>query len=317
MARKDLTTKKLESHTDVFATIFNSLLFESKLIKPQNLSHIPTEEIVEDVDGSFRSLSRDMAMKYSEENDDNYFGLAIFGTENQSALDEFAPVRIMGYDYGSYREQVDRYRNRKRELRSLLKIAKTDDVKLFLQTEIDKRKEFSLTPVITVVLNFSKKSWTTNKSLVDMVKGTNNKFSKWMKNYSIYVYDMCDLSKSQIDRLEGDFKEIAKIFTYGDKADNLRVNGLKYPLDTLDFLIAYRNEESYISTRNRIADMEKKGDVITMGTLVDELERNKIIEAAKSNITLGATDEFVIKFLMINLELSEEEAEEIFIEEVK
>lgn len=40
MAQKDLTTKKLESHTDVFATIFNSLLFESKLINPQNLSKI-------------------------------------------------------------------------------------------------------------------------------------------------------------------------------------------------------------------------------------------------------------------------------------
>ena len=123
--------------------------------------------------------------------------------------------------------------------------------------------------------------------------------------------------REQIDILEGDFKEIAKIFTYGDKADNLRVNGLKYPLDTLDFLIAYRNEESYIATRNKIADMEKKGDVVTMGTLVDELERNKTIENAKSNIKLGATDDFVIKFLMMNLELSEEEAKEIFEEEVK
>lgn len=76
------------------------------------------------------------------------------------------------------------------------------------------------------------------------------------------------------------------------------------------------NEEAYISIRNRIADMEKRGDVITMGTLVDEIERNTIIEAAKCNIKLGATDDFVIKFLMINLELSEEEAKEVFKEEV-
>ena len=72
------------------------------------------------------------------------------------------------------------------------------------------------------------------------------------------------------------------------------------------------NEEAYISIRNRIADMEKRGDVITMGTLVDEIERNIIIEAAKSNIKLGANDDFVIKFLMMNLELSEEEAKEVF-----
>jgi len=61
MAQKDLTTKKLESHTDVFATIFNALLFEDELIQSDNLSLIPTEEFVDDTDGTLRSLNRDMA----------------------------------------------------------------------------------------------------------------------------------------------------------------------------------------------------------------------------------------------------------------
>ena len=316
MAQKDLTAKKLEAHTDIFATIFNALLFEEKLIDPHNLSLAPTEEFVEATDGTTRSLIRDMAMKYSDGNEDNYFGLAILGAENQSLPDEYAPIRIMGYDYGNYREQIDRHKSKKRELRDLINVANTDNVKTFLQTELAKLDEFSITPAITIILNFSKKSWTTNKSLLDMVKNPNNRFSRWMRDYPIYVFDMCDLTNEQICRLEGDFKEIAKIFTYGNEA-NIRTNGLKYPLDTLDFLIAHKNEQSYISARKRIADMEKKGDVITMGTLVDELERNKAIEDAKNFIKNGGPEGIVIKTLADGLHIAEEEAAEIFVKEVK
>ena len=49
-----------------------------------------------------------------------------------------------------------------------------------------------------------------------------------------------------------------------------------HPIDVLDFLIAYRNIDTYAEARNRIALLEKKGNIITMGTLVDEIERNKI-----------------------------------------
>lgn len=316
MAQKDLTTKKLESHTDVFATIFNALLFERNYIEPQNLSMILTEEIVDDVEGKLRSLNRDIAMLYSEDGEENYFGLAVLGVENQSSLDEFAPVRVMGYDYGNYREQIDRFKNKKRELSSLIEKANNEETKSFLQRELDRYREFSLTPAITIVLNFNKRPWTTNRSLVDMVRGKKSKFSKWMIDYSIYVYDMCNLSDAQIDRLEGDFKEIAKIFTYGNETDNIRMNGLKYPLDTLDFLIAYRKEESYIIARNRIADRERKGEVITMGTLVDEIERNTIISSAKTNFELGMNEEFIVEFLIRKLEISMDEAKKIFITEV-
>ncbi len=317
MAQKDLTTKKFESHPDVFADIFNGLLFKEHLIEPENLTLIPTEEIVEDTQNSLRSLSRDMAMKYSDSEEENYFGLAILGAENQTSLDEYAPVRIMGYDYANYREQIDRHRNRKRELSSLLRIADNEESKAFIQSELDKLKVFSLTPVITIILNFNKNSWTTNKSLVDMVHGNNNKFSKWMKNYSIYVYDMCNLTSAQINYLEGDFKELAKVFTYGDNIDNLHINRLNHPLDALDFIIAFRKEESYISARKRIADKEKRGEVITMGTLVDELERNVIIDSAKTNLKLGASYDFVIKFLIMQLDINEAEAMEVYENEVK
>ena len=53
--------------------------------------------------------------------------IATLGIENQSTIDENEPIRVMGYDYGSYRQQI-----------------------------VDEKK---LHPVITIVLNFTDKIW--------------------------------------------------------------------------------------------------------------------------------------------------------------
>ena len=47
---KDITKKKLEEHEDVFADIFNALVFKGKeVIKPEDLTLLPTpEELKED-----------------------------------------------------------------------------------------------------------------------------------------------------------------------------------------------------------------------------------------------------------------------------
>lgn len=53
-----------------------------------------------------------------------------------------------------------------------------------------------------------------------------------------------------------------------------------------------------------------------MGTLVDEIERNAAIDGAKTNLELGVAKDIVIKFLIKQLDISEEEAKVIFEQEV-
>ena len=49
--QKDIKEKRLEEHNDVFADIFNNLLFEGKaILKEEDLTILPTESYVRAVD---------------------------------------------------------------------------------------------------------------------------------------------------------------------------------------------------------------------------------------------------------------------------
>lgn len=201
-----------------------------------------------------------------------------------------------------------------RILNELLK--KTNDLvtQELIKAELESLNNFSLTPVITIVLNFNRTAWNGPKSLTEMVE-ENNKFKKWMRDYSIYVFNMCNLSSEDISHLSGDFAEIAKVFSY--KSDLFKLDTkLVHPLDVLDFLIAYRNSSIYNESRNKIALLEKKGEIITMGTLVDELERNAIINTAKKSHEKGRSSSVIIEFLADGLNISMEEAAKIYSTEV-
>lgn len=80
-------------------------------------------------------------MKYSDGDKENYFGLAILGIENQSNLDEFTPIRIMGYDYANYREQIDRHKSKLSELKSLMKLADNESYILARNRIIDMERK--------------------------------------------------------------------------------------------------------------------------------------------------------------------------------
>ena len=64
---KDMTSKKLEDYTDVFADILNVLLFHKNLLKPELLKSGPTESIyktdVQTLNDQRRDTLKDIWMK--------------------------------------------------------------------------------------------------------------------------------------------------------------------------------------------------------------------------------------------------------------
>lgn len=142
LQQKDRLTKKLEDYPDVFADILNVLLFGRDVIDPALLLDRPTESIYKAETSAWREQRRDTL---------KYFGdagiiLAECGLENQARKDAAMPVRVMGYDYASYRRQLDRQAAG----------GTWDDATL-------------LHPVITVVLNFSDRRWNSPKGLKEML----------------------------------------------------------------------------------------------------------------------------------------------------
>ncbi len=100
--QKDISEKQLESLNDVFADIFNNLLFHGrKILLEDNLVSLPTEAFTKNVDGSLRQGFRDIRKA------DKNLGIfrIIYQVENQEAVNNTMPERVMGYEYASYEEQ--------------------------------------------------------------------------------------------------------------------------------------------------------------------------------------------------------------------
>ena len=132
MGQKDRSEKYLENYNDVFADFFNVLLFKKKWICEEKLRSLDTESLYKAADGSLGLQRRDILKEYGS----GRFLVASLGIENQSTIDPDMPVRVMGYDYAAYRNQIDKAKKR--------------------------------VPVITIILNFSRTEWKTPLSLKDM-----------------------------------------------------------------------------------------------------------------------------------------------------
>lgn len=177
MGNKDLAEKKLEDYNDVFADIFNTLLFGCQELDQQCLKNGPTASLYKAEQTEWKTQFRDTLKEYR--NAERYV-IAAYGIENQSGYDPDMPVRIMGYDYGSYRQQL-----------------------------LDKKKP--LHPVVTIVLNFSDIRWNKNKSLHEMMQLSEQQ-KKYVQDYCIRVFDIAYLDNETIDTFQSDFKAVARFF---------------------------------------------------------------------------------------------------------
>lgn len=118
MAEKDLTEKILEDYPDVFADIFNTLIFNGKqVIKDSELSESIVHSQYKADDSKVHELERDSAKRWIRNN----ILLAILGTENQSKSEKLMVSRVIGYDGSSYRTQVLNIESERRNLKKLHK----------------------------------------------------------------------------------------------------------------------------------------------------------------------------------------------------
>ena len=103
MAAKDIAEKLLEEHNDVFADIFNVLLFKKDFVNPEELSDAPTEfhYWTKDQKGC-RELRRDVAKLLSK----NGKPVAILCIENQTCIDKTMPFRTQEYNSATYMMQI-------------------------------------------------------------------------------------------------------------------------------------------------------------------------------------------------------------------
>ena len=242
MAEKDITEKLLTDIDEVFADIYNSLCFNGEnIIKPDDLSSasVTTAFISNDVT---RGLISDVSKIYKNSN----LTLALLNIENQSTEDSDMPFRIIGYEGAKYNSQLISGSNARYA-------------------------------VATLVLNFNtKKRWSTPKSIKESLK---NKYpielDEYINDYKVNVIDVAFMDKEDIEKLNSDFKAVAKYYYLKrnniEDFEELGDCNLKYPVQTFATMKALTGDSRFETAYNDYEETHKDDKEVTMEKILDDL----------------------------------------------
>lgn len=284
MAQKDISEKYLEEYPDVFADIVNVLVLGKNYISPDDLYSGPTESIYKSECGAdIREQRRDVSKYYIR----NKKVIALFGIENQSTIDKDMAIRIMGYDYSSYRSQIDSGKYRY--------------------------------PVITVLLNFTDKKWNAPTSLEDIFEYP-AEWSGYIPDYRIKVIDVAFLPKDTRNKLNSDFKIIADFFT--ERRSNKKYSPsneeIKHEMAVLNMIRVFTGDKRYDEIKAAIKSKKERGEVISMCTFADEMENRGIQKGIRQGIRevvliyreeMHLQDSVILEKIIQKFDISTEEAQ--------
>lgn len=160
--KPDTVLKNYWSDNEQFADLFNAVLFEGRqVIKPEELEDMNTEE-----SSVLEHRSYAESIKASRDNvkiqkKSSAYGVqfVLLGLESQEHIHYAMPMRVMGYDYGSYKKQYDSNAKKYKKAEGM-----EEDEYLSKMKKTDK-----FIPIITVVIYYGEKPWDGATSLHGML----------------------------------------------------------------------------------------------------------------------------------------------------
>ena len=103
MGEKDIAEAGFIALNDVFADIFNVLIYKGKcIVNEEELVEVSRITQYKSDDDILHEQERDIIKKWRG----NGINLILLGVENQTKPDKDMPFRIIGYDGASYRSQL-------------------------------------------------------------------------------------------------------------------------------------------------------------------------------------------------------------------
>lgn len=195
--------------------------------------------------GELAAQYRDVLKAYHN----NHLCIFSLGIENQSSIDKNMPVRIMGYDYAAYRALISNGN--------------------------------PVTPIITIVLNFTETRWNKPKNLLGLMEDIPEQLKPFVQDYRIQVFDIAFLDDEIIERFTSDFKAIARFFKKKRLGELDAVSdhetALKHVEAVLDLLQVFTHDNRYKEAyENGLRQRIEKGDEIYMCTVIDTYEQRGI-----------------------------------------
>ena len=179
--KPDIIAKKYWNNNERFADFFNAVLFQGEqVIKPEELEDVDTE-------GSFVLEHRKYAESIQAARDNikvrkRYLArgveLVMLGNEGQEHIHYAMPLRVMGYDYGTYKKQYDSNAENYATAKGLDR-----DEYLSKMKRTDK-----FIPVITVVVYYGEKPWNGATTLQGMLN-IGEEIAPYVNDYKILLVE--------------------------------------------------------------------------------------------------------------------------------
>jgi hypothetical protein len=275
LAEKDTTQKILEAYNDVFADIVNVLLFDgAEKVKPEELTDEGTNSYYK-ISGKVKAQDRDVAKSWQK----NHIRISSIGFENQTVIEKDMPLRIMGYDGASYREQLTK----------------------------ENRKSPNY-PVVTMVLYFGLRRWNKNLSLTDCLNISDD-LKPFVSDYKINVFEIAYLTDEQVKMFKSDFRLIADYFV------QIRKTGKYVPMpgyishvwETLNMMSVLMDDDRF----EQVYHNSNKKEALNMCKVIDDyielgieqgIERGTVASIKKMMKNLN----FTIEQAMAALEIPNE-----------
>ncbi len=270
--QKDITKKKLQEHPDVFADIFNSLVFSGReCVNPSELTLIPTASRHSDAEGELRERTRDILMQ------DNRSGALYFllGLENQDYIDNTMPLRCMGYDFAAYDMQVKEYMDANREKDNSAYLRKI-------------HKEQKLAPVITLVTYYGQEEWDAPKDMYGMLnipEEWKQEAVPFVHNYPMNFVHMGKLPPEVRERFTSDVRLLVEYLACKNDPEKIiklahkMSQTISHPEDLLDAFFTLTKDQRYNGIKDTIINKPK--EEMTMCVMLDIFE-NRGIEKGKA-----------------------------------
>ena len=179
MSGKDISEKMLISCNDVFADIINHYFFNGEEVVKEEELEQASEFSGYKEEGDLHEIRRDELKNWRKQK----LRISAFGIENQSKAEREMPIRIMGYDGATYRNQM--------------------------------KDEDPFYPVYSLVLYFGKTHWSGNRKLSDVVEfyeEYRDALTEKFNDYKINVMEVAFLSDEEVKSFKSDFKLVAEYF---------------------------------------------------------------------------------------------------------
>ena len=307
--KPDTVLKNYWNNNEQFADLFNAILFGGEqVISPDELEDADTEEssILEHREyAESIKASRD-SIKICKKSLTHGVEFVMLGMESQEHIHYAMPMRVMGYDYGTYKKQYDSNAKKYQTKNGM-----TDDEYLSRMKQADR-----FTPVITVVVYYGDNPWDGATTLHGMLN-IPDKMKPFVNDYKMLLVEARQNNLILHNMTNIAFFDMLKVVL--DKSitkNEAKEKVIKYALEHNVDKTVVMPVAGATNRKINYHALSKKGDV-TMCTLFDEIEKEgKITGEAKGIIEtgfdFGLSENDILQRLQNKLNVSLQKAQEYF-----